>query len=442
MSAVFGALMKAFALETQRMREVVHEASNLALPANLSEDLEMPATPTIHNKIDAVNLVYDPVGRSASWRDRWDTDSANSALEQIEVTDLHDWPYGVHADVITPASAMDITVRIEDGEIEAGGEFYWYTIIRSNQTAAVGMEVSLSQNFGAGALIGPAHTPSGNITSWVIVGGKGEITLPTTALTDAVTSLPSATINVASTAGFPDGGGTLRIGSQFVTYSGVATGPERFTGCAGGAGDYPVGTVVERTSPGPHKIAIWLGAPAAGSWLEMTGVTLVQGTDPGWPFSGDFPVTPRHAFGWKAGRFQSPSLRYGPLFDLMQLREMEADFSVAPQGMTLAQRQQYLLARWAAHRKPYGSVFKELITQLIQADDPTFTQEQVRVREDYSERTLRVEVDYAPSGVLTDRMRKLIRDIKPAGLNIDAEEEGPIVFGQFLADISAAGDPV
>jgi hypothetical protein len=68
---------------------------------------------------------------------------------------------------------------------------------------------------------------------------------PLTSTTSAVT-LPVATIPVTNTSGFP-ASGTVTVGSQTVAYTGV-TG-NSFTGCTGGVGAQPAGTIAVAPTP-------------------------------------------------------------------------------------------------------------------------------------------------------------------------------------------------
>jgi prepilin-type N-terminal cleavage/methylation domain-containing protein len=71
-----------------------------------------------------------------------------------------------------------------------------------------------------------------------------------TELTDNPLTLPSATINVASTSNFNAGANAIAFGpSGPVSCTGIASSPPRFTGCTGGqAGGYPQGTPVDGAS--------------------------------------------------------------------------------------------------------------------------------------------------------------------------------------------------
>lgn len=71
------------------------------------------------------------------------------------------------------------------------------------------------------------------------------VTLPflsTTTTTTGSHTLPTATVNVVATAGFPTAGSVL-VGDQLVSYTGV-TGAS-FTGAAGGVGTFSAGTEVK-----------------------------------------------------------------------------------------------------------------------------------------------------------------------------------------------------
>jgi uncharacterized phage protein gp47/JayE len=68
------------------------------------------------------------------------------------------------------------------------------------------------------------------------------------------TTLPSATVNVASTTGFPSTG-TVTIGTTTVSYSGT-TGVS-LTGCTGGSGTFPTGTTVTSGTLIPGTVVLF-----------------------------------------------------------------------------------------------------------------------------------------------------------------------------------------
>lgn len=428
MSALFGAMLKSFALEADRVRQVIEDAGALQLPSNMTEPLPNPVSPTPFNSIDAVNVVKDPVGRSRDWQTRWSV--VNATMTQQDIVDLPRWPYAVRAAVVTPASNMELRSVIPDGDIP-DGDFWWYLVAKTNSPSAA-KELRFV-DVTTGTVLETVSLPAAMSGSTII---SGKATVPERVTTiNGTQTLPLATITVADTTGFPTSGSLAIDGAGTVTYTGK-TGTT-FTGCSGGNGTVETGATVKRTFPGPIELRLFIPSAAGGTWAQMTAVTVVKGMDPGEPFYGDCSGD-RYGYGWRGGRFESPSVRYAPTIDLMALREAQADFSVAPVDMTYDQRQAYLLARWRAHGQPYGSVFKDLIAELIELEDPSFTVEDIRVIEGYSARTLQVIIAYSPDGVLANRIVKLIKDIKPGGLNMTAPDA--IVFGGFIAGVNQAGD--
>lgn len=168
-------------------------------------------------------------------------------------------------------------------------------------------------------------------------------------------------------------------------------------------------------------------SPTNGDQLWMTGATLCLG-DPGEAFCGDFATDQRHYYEWSGARNSSSSVRRTTEWDAIMAREKAADVNISPVGLTEAQRADYLLRRNQARRKPWGSKFRELLAFYIQADDPTFTVNGVRVVENFAAYSFRVELDYAEEGLLADRVAKLIEDIKPAHLSVSEQR-----WGTFLA---------
>lgn len=93
-------------------------------------------------------------------------------------------------------------------------------------------------------------------------GGTGTMTAGFTTTANSGQTLPVATINVTSTAGFPTSGTiyvVTTVGPQTVTYTGVT--PTSFTGCSGGTGSTtgaaPIGSVASAgggVACGPNRI--------------------------------------------------------------------------------------------------------------------------------------------------------------------------------------------
>ena len=187
-----------------------------------------------------------------------------------------------------------------------------------------------------------------------------------------------------------------------------------------------------------YRIEASIATPGpAGAELALTGATACTDADPGEPFSGDFPVTAGYGYLWRGGRNAGPSERRGPYFDLLSLREQEAGLNVNPAGLTVDQRSAYLLLRKQARHHPYGETFINLIVALVQQENPNFTAAGVRVVEDFRHYAFSVQIAYSPSGVLADRITRLIGEIQPCHLKLTG-----ISWGTFQADVNKAGDPV
>jgi prepilin-type N-terminal cleavage/methylation domain-containing protein len=107
-----------------------------------------------------------------------------------------------------------------------------------------------------------------------VTSGTSFVDTGPTKLTDNPLTLPSATINVASTSNFNAGANTIAFGpSGPVSCTGIASSPPRFTGCTGGqAGDYPQNTPVDNGSSGrpPHA------ALSVSLALDMTPASTTQ----------------------------------------------------------------------------------------------------------------------------------------------------------------------
>jgi len=88
--------------------------------------------------------------------------------------------------------------------------------------------------------------------------------------TTATTTLPQATIAVASTTGFPSSG-SITLGGQTVAYTGVSA--TTFTGCTGGAGPFPAGTIVVGGAP---TAATFTGVAAS---YETPATTVAVGSN-------------------------------------------------------------------------------------------------------------------------------------------------------------------
>jgi hypothetical protein len=179
------------------------------------------------------------------------------------------------------------------------------------------------------------------------------------------------------------------------------------------------------------------GTITTGDVAHITGATVCNDFDPGEPFSGDQARTDKYFYGWLGGRNASSSARFGPYYNMVAVREREAGLDINPAGQTIAQRAQYLLLRRQARHHPYGQTFVDLITDLIQQDEPSFGSSGVRIVENFANYSFSVQIAYNPSGVLADRVQRLIKEVKPAHLALTG-----ISWGTFQADVNKAGDPV
>lgn len=448
MSDLIRALMQAKGAEFERIRQAYQEISFLALPGNLSRDLETTGIPTTQNEIDVENLIIDPNGRSGMWQSIWGT--SKGTMSQLDIDDLPRFPYCVRS--VAAAGGDCELYAIFDPDV--GGLHSWQAYVKSDWLSPTSA-VQIRQNFSPFSVVGSplllaAGAAGGSVRTWTRVGGTVTLPIPATTLSKEVT-LPVATLEVGSTSGFPPAG-KLIIAGQTITYTGIEAG--KFTGCSGGEGAVPKSTAVTATTPGEHRLEFLLSAPTAGKVAYMAAPTVVQGPfsahrnepegtpDPE-PFSGDLETTRRYTYAWRGARNQSRSRRYGNHLNLLALREQEAGFSVDPEGMTHAQRQTYVLARWHARRKPWQTIFVHLIAMVIQSETGGSLPEiegAIRIIEDFSHYAFKVEIPYSATGVLTDRIKRLVEAIHPAHLNIDVDSD--IVWGSFRADISKAGETV
>lgn len=129
-----------------------------------------------------------------------------------------------------------------------------FTVLNSDVTTTA-TSIPLSAN-----RVGLMYCPMGVIggISPLLVGSTVTVVSTTIASGSNGASLPQATINVVSTAGFPTSGivnVTSSTGSQIITYTGV-TGTS-FTGCTGGTGTMSTG-----------------GFVSLGTWPTLNSLTL------------------------------------------------------------------------------------------------------------------------------------------------------------------------
>jgi hypothetical protein len=184
--------------------------------------------------------------------------------------------------------------------------------------------------------------------------------------------------------------------------------------------------------------------------LGMTGVTFVTEKDPGGPFSGNYDDEPAFAYRWEAtvssgARNQSRTIRYGQQFDLVALDEQQSGVSLAPLGLTVEQRALFLRQRFLARHQPGAAVFKQLIVELLQTEDPSVDQSLVQVqvnptsfaRDGLPPRSFAVSMAYTPSGALAARLQQQVEQTAPLHLAFQG-----ISYGAFQAGVNTAGQPV
>jgi prepilin-type N-terminal cleavage/methylation domain-containing protein len=175
----------------------------------------------------------------------------------------------------SPGGTLDAgTYSYEVTAVLAGGEEVPGTV--APLTIASGKQITI--NWSASTYPGAV---SYNVYGWdggglrllKNVTGTSFVDTGPTELTSTLT-LPSTTINVASTSNFNAGANTIAFGpSGPVTCTGVTSSPTGFTGCTGGqAGPYPAGTPVDGASSGrpPHA------ALSVSLALDMTPASTSQ----------------------------------------------------------------------------------------------------------------------------------------------------------------------
>ena len=204
-----------------------------------------------------------------------------------------------------------------------------------------------------------------------------------------------------------------------------------------------------------YRIEISTRGPVeAGSGdLWMTGATLVAGPpihppqvpadfadlDPRGPFNGSMEAEDDFGYAWSGAAHGSPSVRIPREVDMLALREREAGVDAVAVDLSVDQRRTFLVARRKARNHGSGEGFVTLIGDLIRTEDPSFQDTSIRVIEDYASGSMNVVIGYSPTGLMRDRVVRLIGEIKPSGLGFD---ENSITWGTFRAGISKAGDAV
>lgn len=128
--------------------------------------------------------------------------------------------------------------------------------------------------------VGPNTTTTAPLSTTVAAGSNNAVLAQATTIAVASNgqSLPQTTINVASTTGFPTSGTMFVVtsgGTQTVTYTGTTA--TTFTGCTGGSGTMSTGGAVTAASV---LVASTTGFPASGSILVVssTGTQVVAYT--------------------------------------------------------------------------------------------------------------------------------------------------------------------
>jgi hypothetical protein len=186
------------------------------------------------------------------------------------------------------------------------------------------------------------------------------------------------------------------------------------------------------------RYRIWLETPAnatATLALYLTGATVAEGsTDPGGPFDGSMPASQGYLIDWAGASNGSSSRRHTTLLDLVALREAEGGLDVDPSGMTLEQRRAYLIKRRQARHHPDAAVLVDLIVSLIQTENPGFGTGDVRIQRDYVNQAFGVKINYSPTGVLANRVQRLIESQRPRGITFTGVTWGSFVLDQSLLD--------
>jgi hypothetical protein len=209
--------------------------------------------------------------------------------------------------IVTVASTTGFPTS---GTLSVGGQTVTYTGTTSTTftgasggtgTIASGSAVTLVQSLPEGTVtVAPGGTAGFPTSGTLSVGGQtvtytGITTTSSTGTTPAtftgasggtgavasgtavtlVQSLPESTLAVVSTAGYPPSG-TLNVGGQTVTYTGLSSSGPSFTGVAGGTGAVASGTAVTLVQSLPEStlaVASTAGFPASGT-LSVDGNTL------------------------------------------------------------------------------------------------------------------------------------------------------------------------
>jgi hypothetical protein len=179
-------------------------------------------------------------------------------------------------------------------------------------------------------------------------------------------------------------------------------------------------------------------AVAPGDTADLTGVTVVYGDDPGEPFSGDSRRSRRNAYSWEAGRNSSVSLRHGQTVDIIALRERLAGMDVQPVGLTPEQRVTVLLARRRARHHWSASAFIDMLVEIIQAEVPSFTADDIRLVQNFEAQSFKLLINYDPNGPLAKRIVRIVEATKPYPVRFENVWEQPDTATGFRADISRA----
>lgn len=420
MSHILRAMLAAKAGEADEIRRIATQLPLVSTPSSYDElDVGFPSLAT---RIDAVNLVPDPEGQGD--RSSWVGEGGAVVGQVVE-------------DLVGLSGAVALQ--------PSGG--------------AVGRLAAISR---------PAESARYASTT------TAPVTLP-------------ADVPVGSTAGLKPAG-VAYVGGQEITYTGLTA--TSLTGVSGGSGTWDTGTpvtdelldawcyaIVRSSVPfsaavapdfaptlrfagplqpsvinewvlvgGPLKVqasgkyrvlAESQAAMADGGSLAIAGATLAQGVDPQGPFSGATPAAGRYAYSWRGAAHGSPSQRHSGRYDLVSLREQEAGLDAAPQGMTIEQRRSFLLHWRQARNHASAQAFVGLILEMLRVDNPSTPDDAVVLRQNYENQSFSLFIDYSPTGLMAQRVSRLVELIQPAPLGLDA-----ISYSGFRAGYGRAGEAI
>lgn len=208
--------------------------------------------------IEYGGVYYDitPIRSTVVLTNPFTTNITSGTANIVVVTDADHG--AITGDYVTFSGASDV------GGLNLNGEYVisyvdtnTYTITAtSNATSAAtgGGTVTAAYQLNNGTVSGTTQVGWGaGLWGGVITGpaitqiNMGSGTLDTTLAAAIPTASSTADIEVVSTMGLPNSSGTIVIGSEIISYTGVGTSPTRFTGITRGANPrsyYPVGQPV------------------------------------------------------------------------------------------------------------------------------------------------------------------------------------------------------